>query len=174
MKHLVLFTEIENAYSEKNEARLIPLVKALCQQAVRRTLHKNDPDLVQESFLKIWNKKDSFEGESYFSTWAWRVAVNFCRDHYRKEQSVELVDLSNALNVPVLDTGYNNINTSNTLDRLIELLDDEAKTILTLKRQGLTNQEVAEQLGISTAAVFRIEKGAITELSKKVQNEENK
>jgi RNA polymerase sigma-70 factor (ECF subfamily) len=40
-------------------------------------------DCAQEIFIKIHDRMDSFRYRSSFSTWLYRVAVNYCRDHLR-------------------------------------------------------------------------------------------
>ena len=39
--------------------------------------------LTQECFLKAWNARSQFRGESSLSTWLTRIAVNLMRDHLR-------------------------------------------------------------------------------------------
>lgn len=39
--------------------------------------------LTQECFLKAWNARHQFRGESSLSTWLTRIAVNLMRDHLR-------------------------------------------------------------------------------------------
>lgn len=39
--------------------------------------------LTQECFLKAWNARAQFRGESSLSTWLTRIAVNLMRDHLR-------------------------------------------------------------------------------------------
>jgi RNA polymerase sigma-70 factor (ECF subfamily) len=37
-------------------------------------------DLVQETFLRAWRNRESFEGRSSFRTWLYRIATNACLD----------------------------------------------------------------------------------------------
>lgn len=43
-------------------------------------------DAVQDTFLTVFRKADQFRGESAFSTWVYRVAVNTCYDHIRRSR----------------------------------------------------------------------------------------
>jgi RNA polymerase sigma-70 factor (ECF subfamily) len=43
-------------------------------------------DCVQEAFIQAWNKLDKFRGDSTFSTWMHRVAVNVVLGRMRKSK----------------------------------------------------------------------------------------
>lgn len=50
----------------------------------RLTASKEDAeDLSQETFIKAYQKKDSFKGDSSFKTWLFAIAANLAKDHYR-------------------------------------------------------------------------------------------
>lgn len=44
-------------------------------------------DLFQEAFLKVFRTLPQFRFQSNFSTWLYRVVVNICLDHLRKQSS---------------------------------------------------------------------------------------
>lgn len=43
-------------------------------------------DLAQETFVRAWQQLDSYLGDSKFSSWLYRIAVNACLDWRRREQ----------------------------------------------------------------------------------------
>ena len=42
-------------------------------------------DVVQDTFAKAFQSLDKFKGDSSFYTWVYRIAVNLCIDHQRRE-----------------------------------------------------------------------------------------
>jgi len=46
-------------------------------------------DITQETFLKVYQKIDSFKGNSAFSTWLFKIARNLIVDELRKEKRKE-------------------------------------------------------------------------------------
>jgi RNA polymerase sigma-70 factor (ECF subfamily) len=49
-------------------------------------------DAVQEAFLKVHQRIQSFEGGSQFFTWLYRIVVNLCIDHLRRRR-LDCVDI---------------------------------------------------------------------------------
>src|SRR5687767_3462592 len=41
---------------------------------------EDSEDLVQETFLRAWRNRESFQGRSSFRTWLYRIATNACLD----------------------------------------------------------------------------------------------
>ena len=48
--------------------------------------HENTDDVVQEVFIKCWNKLNTFNGKSKLSTWIYRVAYNEAIQWIRKNK----------------------------------------------------------------------------------------
>lgn len=66
--------------------------------AVRFTGNVEDgEDIAQDVCLSLVNKLRSFRGKSRFSTWLYRVVVNACRDHARKQKSTRALQTNYAV-----------------------------------------------------------------------------
>jgi RNA polymerase sigma-70 factor (TIGR02960 family) len=58
-------------------------------------------DAVQETFLRAWRSRDTFDGSSLFRAWLYRIATNVCLDMLRRN-SRHLTTLRNFSEVPWL------------------------------------------------------------------------
>jgi len=62
----------------------------LFAMALRLTGNRGDAeDVVQEAFLRAWRALPSFRGEASFGTWIYRIAVNLCRDQFKRRRPTE-------------------------------------------------------------------------------------
>jgi RNA polymerase sigma-70 factor (ECF subfamily) len=43
-------------------------------------------DIAQETFVRIFAKRADFRADGRFSTWLWRIALNFCYDELRRRR----------------------------------------------------------------------------------------
>ena len=43
-------------------------------------------DLVQDTFLRAWRRRDSFQGGPWFRAWLYRIATNACLDELRRSR----------------------------------------------------------------------------------------
>ena len=50
-------------------------------------------DVVQEAFTRAYQGLDRFKGDASFYTWVYRIAVNLCIDHQRRETKFPQVPL---------------------------------------------------------------------------------
>jgi len=59
-------------------------IRRLCTRMVGDP-HRGE-DLKQETFLRLFDKRKSYEPKSRFSTFLWRIALNLCYDELRKQK----------------------------------------------------------------------------------------
>jgi RNA polymerase sigma-70 factor (ECF subfamily) len=101
-----------------------PKVYRLCMGYVNDTdLAK---DLVQESFIRIWQNLDSFRNESAISTWVFRIASNNCLRQLEKEKKrnlsplpIQLEDKTEPKHDDKIDFLYTCISKLDEIDRII-------------------------------------------------------
>jgi RNA polymerase sigma-70 factor (ECF subfamily) len=117
-------------------------------------------DLTQDAFLQVFRKLASFRGDSAFSTWLHRVAVNTVLMHFRKKSPcrISLDDINEQYEDgrPVareyevrdhrLEASVNRV----ALARAISALSDGYRTVFLLHDvEGYEHHEIADLLGCS-------------------------
>ena len=133
-------------------------VYSLCLRMVGNTAEAED--LTQEAFLQLFRKIATFRGESAFSTWLHRLAVNVVlmklRKKSGKETSLEQVtEPDEESGTPRRDFGTIDLRLSGSLDRVnlqraVEQLPPGYKAAFILHDvQGYEHNEIAEMLGCS-------------------------
>ena len=138
-------------------------IRQLC---IRMTgnVHLGD-DLAQEVFARVFEKRRDFKGNSRFSTWLWRIAVNRCCDELRRPATrarTESLDDENS--TVVLDIVAADMNTPR--DRLaaqeeaefvrqaLMRLPENYRTVLVLRHyENLKLREIAEVLELAEGTV---------------------
>jgi len=132
-------------------------------------------EVMQEVFLRVYQKADTFRGESAFSSWLYRVAANACFAKLKSERRHDHSDLDDDL--PQMETGGIGVDPwAETPDRAvlndeamrlinsaIEKLPEDFRVVLVLRDvEGLSNEEVATILDLSVPAVkSRLHRGRL-------------
>jgi RNA polymerase sigma-70 factor (ECF subfamily) len=113
-------------------------------------------DLAQEVFLKAYRSLCSFRGQSAFSTWLYRIAVNACVDYVRRQGRRGWLqvapDPAAAPGEPELDPQQEleRKELRSTLGRAIGGLSLKLRVALVLHDiEGLTHEEMAQVVGCS-------------------------
>jgi RNA polymerase sigma-70 factor, ECF subfamily len=116
-------------------------------------------DLTQEAFLQVFRNVNSFRGDSAFSTWLYRIAVNTVLMKLRRRKAPPLLSLDEPVSPesPSLkrDVGKADPNLSGAVDRIalrraIEELPEGCRQIFDLHEvQGFQHHEIARQLQCS-------------------------
>ena len=112
-------------------------------------------DMVQEAFVRAWNKLDLFRGDSKFGTWLHRLAVNVVlSDHRirvkRLARERELVDDLERTLVGDRDVSAG---LRGDLEAAIAGLPERARTVLVLYDiEGYQHDEIAEMTGMAVGS----------------------
>ncbi|NBI09988.1 sigma-70 family RNA polymerase sigma factor [Colidextribacter sp. OB.20] len=123
-------------------------------------------DLAQEAFVKAWQGLASFQGESSFATWVYRLTTNVCIDHLRKKKRREGVEA--VVSLDDTDSGWaepvdresdpqrllERSERGQALARGLDRLPDWQRQVLVLRElSGLSYQEIGEKLDIDMGTV---------------------
>ncbi|WP_163718672.1 RNA polymerase sigma-70 factor [Mangrovibacterium lignilyticum] len=135
--------------------------------------HDKAEDVVQEFFVKIWDKRESLMISSSVKSYFIRSVHNICLDHIARQDSRDSyksyqlthTSIQDLVDYPLLDFELEQL-----LNKTIDSLPDKIKETFILSRiDGLTYPQIAEQQGISVKTVeYRIGKALLilrTELS---------
>jgi RNA polymerase sigma-70 factor (ECF subfamily) len=122
---------------------------------------KNNPDaeeLVQEVFLKIWEKRETLDQSKNIKAYIFKIAVNAIYDFIRKK-NIEAVfaDFARANFERTTDITWHSVifeEMTTRLTRLIARLPEQQRNVFYLsKDEGLSNDEIAEKLNLSKRTV---------------------
>ena len=151
------FDELVNRYADK--------VHRLTYKVLR---HEEDAaDALQDAFLSAYRSLGRFKGDSTFSTWLYRVAMNAALMRLRKRREgmvsldqpgagedgprapLQIADWARTPDEEMLNTALRD-----ALRRAVDALPEELATVFLLREwEGKPNAEVAEILEISIPAV---------------------
>jgi RNA polymerase sigma-70 factor, ECF subfamily len=116
-------------------------------------------DLTQEAFLQVFRCVGSFRGDSAFSTWLYRVAVNTVLMKLRRRKAPPLVSLDEPVSSdsPSLkrDVGASDLRLNGTIDRIalrraMQELPEGCRQIFALHEvEGYQHHEIAKMLDCS-------------------------
>ncbi len=128
--------------------RFSPRMYAVCLRYAGKA--EEAEDILQEGFIKVFKKLDSYRGDGSFDGWVRRIFVNTAIEHFRRKKYL----------MPVTEKEENTIE-----GKSISVLDDlAARDIMALVQElspgyrtvfnmyvveGYTHKEIADMLGIS-------------------------
>lgn len=128
-------------------------------------------DLFQEITIQLWKAYPKFRGESKFSTWAYRVALNTAITLYRKDKrSIQTSDVETA-NLFIKEEQYNYEEEEQIklMYRAVQQLNDIEKALVFMYLEDKDYHEIAETLGISEVNA-RVKMNRIKGKLKKILN----
>jgi RNA polymerase sigma factor (sigma-70 family) len=128
--------------------------------------HEDCEDLVQETFLRVYRSRHSYQRIAKLSTWVYTIALNLAKSMYKKKQRMSLISIHADESDP--DDREFQITDSNKLQdeelhlknsvgelekALMELNDDFREVIVLRDIQQLTYEEISEITGTAMGTV---------------------
>lgn len=131
----------------------------------KTTSKEEAEELLQDTFMKVLDKKNSFRFESKFSTWLWTLSRNLFIDKYRSnyqhESKIESLENDERFSIEDIDSDLDTAETlliqkyeekgiKNCID---ELPTNQKEAILLKIYSDLSYEEISRELTLSVAAV---------------------
>lgn len=107
-------------------------------------------DLFQEMICQLWKSYDSFRGDSQFSTWMYRVAVNTAIASFKKEKKKpdKFEITTNNIGEHDEDSGLQELQIDHFY-KALHKLDKIEKALVFYHLEGYSHIEIGSNLGIS-------------------------
>ncbi len=135
----------ENLY-RANIGKVYALCLRLCGQK------ELAEDLAQESFIRAWQKLDSFRGDAKFSSWLFRLTSNVVIGHLRKHNKwqIDSLDDSNHGGDYEQSTVDRPFGLQKEIDQALRCLSDSARVVLIMYEYlGYQHNEISEITGMA-------------------------
>lgn len=107
-------------------------------------------DILQEGFIKVFNKMSSFRNEGSFEGWMRRIFVNTAIEHFRRKKYLLPVTEKEENTLEGKYTSVLDNLSAKDIMKLIRELSPGYRTVFNLYVvEGYSHKEIADQLGIS-------------------------
>lgn len=120
---------------------------------VRRLVGDPDQaaDVAQEVWIQIFRALSTYRGDSQFSTWAHRIAVNRTLNALRSLRRVSKVEVDIEEDTSMVEHDGDRSMLAQTIDEAVQKLSPGARHVFVLHDvEGYTHEEIAAELGITS------------------------
>lgn len=117
-----------------------------------RNSHANEfEDMYQEILMQLWRSFESFDGKSARETWVYKVALNTAYTYVRKSIKQKKV-MQNMPPINISEPAQDNCQ-ADILQSFMDKLNDIDASILMMYLDGLSSEDTADVVGITSNAV---------------------
>lgn len=113
-------------------------------------------DVVQEAFLKAFNKIGSYKESISFSAWLYKITYNHCINIIRRRKLLQFVSFLDSTIPSIVDVGKNleEIEINKELNKVLQKLSADDRSLLILKNiEEKSFEEIALILSIKPATI---------------------
>jgi RNA polymerase sigma-70 factor (ECF subfamily) len=131
-------------------------------------------DITSQVFLKAWSNLDRFSfSRTPYLAWLYTIAHNAVIDHYRTRKvtaALDDVQLSQQDHAEVVENEIDLSAEMKEIKEALQLLTDDQQKVLTLKFiEGMSNNEIARQLGKREGAIRALQMRGLQALAKQLE-----
>jgi RNA polymerase sigma-70 factor (ECF subfamily) len=119
---------------------------------VRRLVGDADQaaDIAQEVWIQIFRALPTWRGDSQFSTWAHRIAVNRTLNALRSVRRIAKLEVDIEDDTVAVDVDMDRSFLAQSIDEAVQKLSPGARAVFVLHDiEGYTHEEIAAELGIT-------------------------
>lgn len=163
-------TDLVASFREGNTKAFRELVRRYQAKAyalaLRLTSNEADAqEVLQDTFLSVYRKFDTFRGDAAFSSWLYRITANAAlmkvrSRGQRRDISLDITDPEEGEHLELRDWSDDaerlvmNKDAAQKIAKAVEQLPEKYRVVFLLREvEELSTQEVAEALGLSTPTV---------------------
>jgi RNA polymerase sigma factor (sigma-70 family) len=148
-----MYVETETSFLA-NLNRNIGIVHGVCHTYFRRDSVERE-DVFQEIMYQLWKSYPQFKGESKFSTWMYKVALNTAITHIqRRTETPQNAELSEVVaHASDVDEHMSRVEELHRLHEAIAALSDIDKAIILLHLEDQNYDEIASITGLTKTNV---------------------
>ena len=153
MSHKTPLVRTHEQYDIFEREIILPNTSYLFNFAFRRTRkYQTAEDLVQETFLNAWRFYDGFRHENA-RAWLSQILMNNIRGYYKKSGlPLELLDHERMSTIPEPEDLETTILQEVMHEEVTNTIKPEYRHPLVLLNRGLSDSEIAAEMGISVGA----------------------
>ncbi len=138
----------ERRMQEELYRRFSPRMYAVCLRYAGNA--EEAEDILQEGFVKVFKKLDSFRREGSFEGWVRRIFVNTAIEHFRRKRYLMPVTEKEENTIEGKYTGVLDELAEKDILALVQQLSPGYRTVFNMYVvEGYTHKEIADMLGIS-------------------------
>ena len=143
---MVSYTTLVNRYKDRLFNLLLRMISS----------EEEANDLLQETFVRVWQHKMSYDFRYAFSTWIYTIALNLARNELRRRKKFKFFDILDfADRLPAEEKKKTESpKLKDLLDKEIKRLPEKYKTAFILRDvDSLSYEEIAQVLSIPLGTV---------------------
>ncbi len=131
--------------------------------------HEDADDVLQNTFLKAWQARDSFRGDAKIGSWLFRIATNEALNFIEKNKITSDGEMPDVASDPYFDGDE----TERQLQRAVTALPPKQKQVFLMKYfQDMKYEEISEILGTSVGSLKASYHMAVEKIQKFFYHEE--